>query len=429
MSSRIRVLWFSPVLPTEVRKRLNVAGDTFAGSWVGNLQEALTATSELELAICSIAPVSFSPFDSGGVKYFGIGTSRPFSRVRNWIERLCCTIDTNDIINKANEAVTSFNPNIIHVHGTESPYGLLSGGTSVPIVISMQGILTSYKKFYFRGARFRDYLRFIFSSDFLKGTSVIHGYFGMKKRAVREKQIICSNRWFIGRTEWDHAHVILINPHTEYYHCDEILRPCFYRQNWKFDTSDHNLIFCTGSSMLFKGIEVLIEALSHLHSAGMRDLKLRIAGVPQHSQVSALYHRRADKLGVGHSIEWLGRIGSEQIVQNLLVCAVFVHPSHIDNSPNSLAEAMLVGAPCIASSVGGIPSLLRDQVEGFLYHDGNPCILASQIKKVIGNKVLCEQMSTQARATALERHAAGPIAQRMLGIYKKIIERSGAPNQ
>ncbi len=65
-------------------------------------------------------------------------------------------------------------------------------------------------------------------------------------------------------------------------------------------------------------------------------------------------------------------------------------PSHIENSPNALCEAMLVGTPCIAAFVGGVPSLVRHGEEGLLYHDADPFALAGAVDRLLGDRELGE---------------------------------------
>ena len=52
----------------------------------------------------------------------------------------------------------------------------------------------------------------------------------------------------------------------------------------------------------------------------------------------------------------------------------------MDNSPNSLCEAMAVGMPVIASNIGGIPSLIDDEVNGLLFkvNDSNDLFLTDK---------------------------------------------------
>ena len=60
----------------------------------------------------------------------------------------------------------------------------------------------------------------------------------------------------------------------------------------------------------------------------------------------------------------LGRLTAQQMKEQYLRSNVFVCPSILENSPNSLGEAMLLGVPCIASKVGGIPNMLEESQDG-----------------------------------------------------------------
>lgn len=65
--------------------------------------------------------------------------------------------------------------------------------------------------------------------------------------------------------------------------------------------------------------------------------------------------------------------------ERYLKSQVFVLPSSIENSPNSLGEAMLLGVPCIASDVGGVRCLMTHSVEGLIYPADDPRLLAYDI--------------------------------------------------
>ena len=69
--------------------------------------------------------------------------------------------------------------------------------------------------------------------------------------------------------------------------------------------------------------------------------------------------------------------------ERFLKSNVFVSPSTIENSPNSLGEAMLLGIPCISSDVGGVKNLLKHEEEGYVYQTDAPYMLAYYVKKDI----------------------------------------------
>ena len=81
-------------------------------------------------------------------------------------------------------------------------------------------------------------------------------------------------------------------------------------------------------------------------------------------------------------IVFLGNLNAEQMKQRYLESNVFVSPSTMENSPNSVGEAMILGVPVISSKVGGVHNLLEDQKEGILYEAKNVQALSNAVIKV-----------------------------------------------
>ena len=99
---------------------------------------------------------------------------------------------------------------------------------------------------------------------------------------------------------------------------------------------------------------------------------------------------------------------------------VFVSASSIENSSNSVAEAMLLGMPVIASAVGGIPDMLTDKKEGFLYQSDAPYMLAHYIMKLFDDDQISESCGQAARKRALYDHDQELNNQKLIEIYEKV---------
>ena len=77
----------------------------------------------------------------------------------------------------------------------------------------------------------------------------------------------------------------------------------------------------------------------------------------------------------------MGNLSSEQMKEQYLKSSVLVCPSFVENSPNTIAEAMLLGVPVVCSDAGGITSVISD-TEGFIFERGNCEMLASKLDEV-----------------------------------------------
>ena len=86
--------------------------------------------------------------------------------------------------------------------------------------------------------------------------------------------------------------------------------------------------------------------------------------------------------------------------ERYLKANVFVSPSLIENSSNSIGEAMLLGCPVVSSLVGGVNDFISDGVEGLLYQPSASYMLAHKIEQIFENNELVSKLSINARNRA-----------------------------
>lgn len=101
---------------------------------------------------------------------------------------------------------------------------------------------------------------------------------------------------------------------------------------------------------------------------------------------------------------------------------IFVQTSHIENSPNSLCEAMLMGMPIVATFAGGTASMLENNEEGRLVQDGDPYVLAGVIMEIASNFDSAKNMGDKAAARAKIRHNPERICKQLNDVYSMIIK-------
>jgi glycosyltransferase involved in cell wall biosynthesis len=113
-------------------------------------------------------------------------------------------------------------------------------------------------------------------------------------------------------------------------------------------------------------------------------------------------------------------LNERELIEKLKEAHIYIMPSHIENSSNSLCEAMILGMPCIATYAGGTGSILKDGEEGILIQDGDPWAMAGAILELYRNKELSIKYGINARNRALKRHDKNKIVNDLLEIYKNI---------
>src|SRR5581483_2952640 len=92
--------------------------------------------------------------------------------------------------------------------------------------------------------------------------------------------------------------------------------------------------------------------------------------------------RRISGAALDSSIRHLGFLDADAMAGELRRAHVFALPSFMENSSNSLCEAMQVGLPCVASYAGGVPSLIEHGRTGLLFPPGDAPLLAEYIARI-----------------------------------------------
>jgi glycosyltransferase involved in cell wall biosynthesis len=426
VATKMRVLWFTNIELPAVRRRLSCPVPS-GGGWMESLRSALHSHASVQLGVAATGATPFEPFDEEGVRYFHLDTPPPRSGFRGVAERWHHRLDDDSVLAGASAVVERFEPDLIHVHGSEGPLGLLGDAMHIPLIISLQGLLIVYSRFYFGGLPCSEVARDVLSVKFVKGSGLVHAAWNMRAAAGRETRILKSCRYFAGRTEWDRSVVSVLNPGARYFRAEEVLRPEFYRHEWRAASDGPFVVYTTGGSAPYKGLINLLDAVALLRESVRREIKLRVSGEIQGTSMWPIAQRALKRLRLENATTWLGSLSPVSIASELEGASVYVHPSMIDNSPNALAEAMIVGAPCVASSAGGIPSMIRDGTDGLLYGPNDVYSLAGRIAAIEANPALAARLGSNARARAQRRHDPGAIASATVDMYADVIasHRSG----
>jgi glycosyltransferase involved in cell wall biosynthesis len=108
--------------------------------------------------------------------------------------------------------------------------------------------------------------------------------------------------------------------------------------------------------------------------------------------------RLAGELGISDRVTFLG--SRDDVFELLPLLDAFVLSSRHEGFPISLVEAMATGLPCVATTVGGIPEILRHEVNGLLVPPGRPDELRAAITRFVTETALAAACGTAARSSA-----------------------------
>jgi len=319
--------------------------------------------------------------------------------------------------------VNEWKPDLLHIHGTESAYGLLTARNmvSVPSVISLQGLLGPCSEWYryFGNRSLLDIARMHRFLEFPSLRGHWMGFWKIRNAAKREREIIQGNQFFMGRTAWDRAYLRALNPFASYFHENRILRGPFWEKNWELGRAQRHRVIFTNAGHPRKGTETLLEAVRLLRP-DYPDICAAIGGgISLRSGYGRYIRRRIGAIN-GLAIE-LGQLNAEQMAGEMTRSHVFVSPSFIDNNANAVCEAQLIGMPVISTYTGGLPSLIDEGRTGLFYPTGDAFMLASRIRQVFENDDIATRLGQHAREVARIRHDPDSVVQQVLSAYEGVL--------
>ncbi len=105
----------------------------------------------------------------------------------------------------------------------------------------------------------------------------------------------------------------------------------------------------------------------------------------------------AGRLGLSGNVEFLESVSQERLLQCYADCDLLVLPSKTEGWGLSLMEAMACGKPVVASRVGGVPELVREDVDGLLVGAGEVEAISEAILRLLRDAGLRERMGRAGR--------------------------------
>jgi glycosyltransferase involved in cell wall biosynthesis len=328
------------------------------------------------------------------------------------------------------EIVDFEKPDFVHIHGTEFSHGLafLNSKISIPTILSMQGVVSSIGQYFIDGLDRSMIIKCTSFFDFFyAGTLFKQKRKYIKHGLIVEKEMLKKAHYIIGRTKFDRAWVLSLNPRAKYIVCNETLREEFYEGRWSFGKCIKHSIFISQAGYSVKGFHMVLKALPAI-KAKYPDVKIKIAGndITKNltlkskiikSSYSRIISQMVKKLNLTSSIEFLGPLNASRMKEEYLKANLFLCSSSIENSPNSLGEAQILGVPCVASFVGGIPDFIPNSNCGRLYRFDDVPMLVQSISDVFEESNVFDNTIMITEAT--KRHNFQFNLDTLISIYKK----------
>ncbi len=422
----MRVLWVCNIMLPKIARALGRDAEP-VGGWMSGLLDALEGSGTvIGVAYPSVGTETVQGM-AGDTAYYSFCQPSP----------VLLSYDAG-VEARLRGIIEAFQPDLLHIFGTEYVHSLAAVrafGRPERTLIGIQGVLSAYAEHFMadvplwvqKGRTFR---------DIVKRDNLIHQRESFLIRAKFEREALQRTGHVLGRTDWDKACTEQINPRARYHFGNEVLRDSFYESEWEWERCEKHSLFVSQGSYPIKGLHYVLKALPRILEH-YPDAKVYVAGGDitkketlqdrlRMSSYGKYICRLIEENGLEGHVEYTGFLDEAEMKERFLRSHVFVSPSSIENSPNSVGEAMLLGMPVVVSDVGGVKNLLTHEREGYLYQADAWYMIAYYVNKVFARENEIKAMGAAARRRAQATHSREENSRALLAVYEELMENGHA---
>lgn len=179
------------------------------------------------------------------------------------------------------------------------------------------------------------------------------------------------------------------------------------------------IVLFVGRLVPYKGVDVLLDALSGLDAAG-----LIVGDGPMRAQLES----SARALGIENRVWFVGSVSDEELAAMYRACDVFVLPSVTRQEAFGVVqlEAMAAGKPVISTDIGtGVGWVNRNAETGFVVPPRDPVALREAIRRLLADPHLQRSMGDAAMRRVRSAFTVEKMIDDTLALYREVMARTG----
>lgn len=412
----MKVLWFEITTPS----RYKCTNQVIAG-WQDALENIVLGCKDIQLYIAFESATESEVKIIDGITYIPMLTS--YSFIERKLSNHTWKINERKVIEAGRKVIEQYQPDIIHVFGCEWPYGLLTQYTDIPLVVHIQGSIIPYNNALYPPGYNEFTMVKAAGGNLRKDWHCLMNYNKAKSNLEMEKRVWKTVRHYMGRTSWDKALVNMLTKDATYHHVEEALRPAFMntQKQWQIPEDGKLRLLSIGCSSFWKGIDMILKTAHVLNEAGI-DFEWNVAGSMSNELQNVVEYKEKMKFADNH-INILGFCSPESLIDLMCQSTLYVHTAYIENSPNSICEAQLLGMPIISTMVGGIATLVSNRIDGELFPANDPWQMANAIVALSEDVGRMKKYSENSRHHAMLRHDPLNILNQLMTCYKDLVKK------
>jgi glycosyltransferase involved in cell wall biosynthesis len=183
---------------------------------------------------------------------------------------------------------------------------------------------------------------------------------------------------------------------------------------FKYNYKDEGYALFIGRLSSEKGIEILLETCAMTPEipviiAGTGPLELELRNTAKERQLS--------------NVTFVGFKSGDELLKLITNASFSILPSQVyENCPMSILESMAVGTPVLGASIGGIPELIRENIDGYTFDATSPASLADKMKILWANPDLRSKMGAEAARRIRQKHIADRHYEQLMQVYNSVLQ-------
>lgn len=165
-----------------------------------------------------------------------------------------------------------------------------------------------------------------------------------------------------------------------------------------------------------KGVFDLINVIVKNKDRYRNRIRLLIGGNGKTGKLIDLINKN----GIRDIVEFLGWVGGDHKTAAFNRSDVYILPSYVEGSPISILEAMSYGMAVIATTIGGIPELVKNKENGLLIEPGNLDQMENALNYFVMNPELIQNYGAVSELI-IQKHLPDSVVKELMGIYQSVL--------
>ena len=194
------------------------------------------------------------------------------------------------------------------------------------------------------------------------------------------------------------------------------VRTAFFSVRRSADPDSPRLLFVGSFSPLKRPMDLIVA--HHALRGEFPALETTFCGEPENQRFFDDLRANA-----GHGIHFVGRLDQTELIRELGRATALVLPSVQENAPLVIAEAMAAGVPVVATNVGGIPEMLKNELAETLYRVGDVDSLTTILRGILSEPERAKRLAEVAKSEARRYFGTEKVAVQTVNVYREILQR------